>query len=210
MTSDQKSGLLLIAGAVLSVLTISIHPTGHDLTAGAAARNVAAHSIGILGLAVSFVGAVGLSRRLAGRDLALTFYGVALVAGMIAASLSGFTATRVTSEMAADPATAATWRLFLDYTGKLNRSFAGVLVGAASAAMIVWSLSMAKLRGGWRAAGVYGLALAVATLVGLFSGHLRLNLHGFGLVVLGQTLWFVAAGVLLLRTGQTEPSLPGR
>jgi hypothetical protein len=200
MTSDQKSGLMLIAGALLSVLTISIHPTGQDILAGAVAKNVAAHSIGIFGLAVSFAGAVGLSRRLAGRDLALTFYGVALAAGMIAASLSGFTATRVASVMAADPATAAAWRLFYDYTGKLNRSFAGVLVAATAAAMLVWSLSMTKLRGAWRAAGAYGLLLALVTLVGLFSGHLRLDLHGFGAVVLGQTLWFIAAGALLLRS----------
>jgi hypothetical protein len=206
MTSDQKSGLALIAGAVLSVLTVSIHPTGHDLLAGAAAKNVAAHSIGILGLAVSFAGAIGLSRRFAGRDLALTFYGVALVAGTIAASLSGFTATRVASEITADPAAAATRHLFLDYTAMLNRSFAGVLVAAASAAMLVWSVSMARMHGGWRAAGLYGLALALATLVGLFSGHLRLNLHGFGVVVLGQTIWFVAAGALLLRSGHAEPA----
>jgi hypothetical protein len=31
------------------------------------------------------------------------------------------------------------------------------------------------------------------------SGHLRLDVHGFGLVVLGQAVWFITVGTLLWR-----------
>ena len=33
----------------------------------------------------------------------------------------------------------------------------------------------------------------------VLSGHLRLNVHGFGLIVLAQAVWFVVAGALLGR-----------
>jgi hypothetical protein len=41
--------------------------------------------------------------------------------------------------------------------------------------------------------------LGPLTVIALLSGHLRLNVHGFGLVVLGQAIWFVTVGVLLCR-----------
>jgi len=46
----------------------------------------------------------------------------------------------------------------------------------------------------------YGCVLGPATLALVLSGHLSLGVHGFGMIVLRQTIWFVIAGVLLWRT----------
>jgi hypothetical protein len=52
--------------------------------------------------------------------------------------------------------------------------------------------------------------MAVGSLVLLFflAGHLRLDVHGFGIVVLAQSAWFIWVGILLLRDGpaQGQPS----
>jgi hypothetical protein len=37
------------------------------------------------------------------------------------------------------------------------------------------------------------------TVVAVFSGHLSLDVHGFGMVMLTQAIWCVVAGVTLWR-----------
>jgi hypothetical protein len=39
----------------------------------------------------------------------------------------------------------------------------------------------------------------------VLSGHVKLNVHGFGMVVFGQAAWFISAGILLWREKQ-EPA----
>jgi hypothetical protein len=41
------------------------------------------------------------------------------------------------------------------------------------------------------------------SLIAVLSGHLKLNVHGFGLVVLGQAVWFLVVGDLLCRVRNT-------
>ena len=41
--------------------------------------------------------------------------------------------------------------------------------------------------------------MASVAVLAVGSGHLRLDVHGFGLIVLAQALWFIVVGVLLLR-----------
>ena len=50
-----------------------------------------------------------------------------------------------------------------------------------------------------------GLALSV--VVSLLSGHLRLDIHGFGAVMLLNGIWYISTGILLWKTigeGPTE------
>lgn len=41
--------------------------------------------------------------------------------------------------------------------------------------------------------------LAAAIVLGVLAGHLRLDVHGFGLIVLAQGVWLIGTGVLLWR-----------
>ena len=50
-----------------------------------------------------------------------------------------------------------------------------------------------------RGIGVYGLFLSPVIILALLSGHLHLDVHGFGMVVLGQSIWFIVCGALLLQ-----------
>jgi hypothetical protein len=72
-------------------------------------------------------------------------------------------------------------------------------VAASSVAVVLWSASFLKDRAFSGALAIYGLVLGPLTVLALFSGHLRLNVHGFGMVMLGQALWFIAAAVRLFR-----------
>jgi hypothetical protein len=100
MTDDRKSGIALITGMAGTIITMALHPTGHDLTSGHAAStmqlNVAVHTLALVCVPILFLGTLGLTQRLASPNrLALSglvLFGFAEVAVMIAAAASGLIA----------------------------------------------------------------------------------------------------------------------
>jgi len=66
---------------------------------------------------------------------------------------------------------------------------------------------MAPQLAGARGVGVYGCVLGPLTIGGVLVGHLRLDVHGFDLVVMGQAIWYVTVGALLWR--QASKNVPG-
>lgn len=209
MKDETLGGIALIAGSIGGIVTMAMHPTGHEmLEPGAfdalARRNVIAHALAIASTPVLFLGALALSSRLAapGRCAlaALVTYGFAGAAVLIAATASGLVAPICMRELLdAAAAERATWHVLLEYNGAVNQAFAKVFTVGSSVAIVLWSVAIARTRGLPVVLGVYGLVLGSVTIAALVSGHLRLNLHGMGLVILGQGIWFVTAGVNLCK-----------
>ena len=85
----------------------------------------------------------------------------------------------------------------------MNRAFAGVHVVASSVAIILWSFSMLR-QARWLA--VLGMVIGVLTLGAFASGHLTLNVHGFGMIAFAQALWTSCVAVLLYRGVFTRPA----
>jgi hypothetical protein len=206
MPSDRIAGAALIAGALASLVTMAMHPTAADLAHDFdrhALRNLVAHSIALAGVALTFLGALGLTRRLSDRaGLAvggLVVYGVAAVAALCAGVASGMIAPPVIGELAgAEGASREALGAMLHYTGLVNRAFAGVLVVASSSAVLLWSAAILTTRALARWAGVLGVVVGGLVLLAFLSGHVGLDVHGFGLIVLLQGGWQVATGALLV------------
>jgi hypothetical protein len=210
MTDDRSSGMALIIGSIASIITMALHPTGHDLSApgrfhAMAQLSVAVHSLALMSLPIQFLGAWGLSRRLASAGwlgaAGLCTYGFATVAVMNAAVASGMVGTHIAVRIAeasqADPA----WEALYRYTGEWNQAFALIFVVGSSIAILLWSAAIVKSRALPRGLGTYGCVLGPITLVAVLSGHIRLNVHGFGAIILAQALWWIIAGVQLWKTG---------
>ncbi len=217
MTDDRKSGIALITGMAGTIITMALHPTGHDLTSGHAAfmmqLNVAVHTLALVCVPILFLGALGLMRRLDSPNrlalAGLVLFGFAEVAVMIAATMSGLVAPGLLHHMAAEPGMADIWRAVLTLSGHLNQSFAQVYVVASSTAIVLWSAAILRARAFSRPLGIYGCILGPLTAIAVLSGHIRLNVHGFGLVVLTQAVWFISAGVLLWKEKQgPAPATP--
>ena len=205
-------GAALIAGSAGAIVTMSLHPTGHALLAPAAGAstahlNVAVHALALFAIPALFFGMLALTRRAITGGLgraALVMHGYGVMAAMCAAVTSGFVATLVAGQIQDATAPAdAVWRALLTYTGVVNRGFALVWVAATSVAILLWS---AALRAGAfnRAVGIYGCVAAPVILVAVLSGRLQLGVHGTGLVVVGQSIWFIAVGAWLWREGEAE------
>jgi hypothetical protein len=207
------SGLALILGSAGSIITMALHPTGHDLVTpgqlGAVSHMVVAvHALALICLPIMFLGAWGLSRQLASPNrlsmMALVFYGFATVAVMNAAAVSGFMSPYIAKQMAeADPATHDMWHAMFHYNGQLNQAFAMLFVVAASLAILLWSVAMVKQKDFSTSAGIYGCILGPVTIVAVVSGHVTLGVHGFGMIVLCQAVWYIAIGVQLWRNATT-------
>lgn len=208
MKRETCSGILLIVAALTGVLVMALHPTVHSMLApGQLGRqahlNGMVHGVALASTPLLFVGLLGLLRRLGGADLAvaaLAVHGFALVAVMTAAVASGFVATEMVEQLAgADPASQPVYQALLDYTGAINQGFAKVHVVAGSIAILLWSAAMVRTRAMSRVAANVGFVVGGAVLLAFLGGHLRLNVHGFGIVVALQAVWLIWVGALLLR-----------
>jgi hypothetical protein len=78
----------------------------------------------------------------------------------------------------------------------------------SSLAIIFWSISIVRNRTLARGLGIYGCVIGAMTLLAVVSDRLGMDVHGFKAVVLGQAIWFVAAGALLWRQPAALPSQP--
>ena len=208
MKRDVASGTLLMVGAAVGVVVMVFHPTGHSLLAPGqfaheALVNRLVHGLAIAALPLVFLGLLGLTRRLESTDLsvaALVIYGFGAISVMCAAVASGFVATEVMEKMlASDGATRDTYHALLTYTGVVNQAFAKVHVVATSAAFMLWGFAIERSRSLGRAVGIAGICIGGVALLAMLSGHLRLDVHGFGIVVALQAVWLIWIGVLLCR-----------
>jgi hypothetical protein len=212
---ERLSGWALILGAIGGIVTMGFHPSGSDLMAPAdgaahlARVALVTHALGIASCPVSLIGAVGLSRHVAkGRAsslLPLVVYATALVAALSATVNSGLVGPKIAQRMmeAQGMRLEALTALFL-YAGLAARAFTGVFIVASSAAVLLWCAEILTRKSFPLWLGAAGAAASTLTLVAYLSGHVRLDVHGFGLLLFAQSAWFIAAGVLLIR----HPQIP--
>ena len=212
MNDNRLGGIALIIGSTSGIITMIIHPIirGGQMTPAEfehfAMVNITAHGLGIAGVPFLFLGALALTRRLdSPARLALTalvIYALGLIAVTIAPALSGLAATDILRQSMRQPE--AGWNAFLRYNFMLNQAFSAIFVVASCAAIALWSLMILRTRALAAGLGIYGLVVAPITAVALLAGVLRLDVHGFGLVVFTQAIWFITAGALLLRVKPTQ------
>lgn len=195
MERERLGGWAMVAGAAMGLVTMLFHPTS---TANAVLV-LAVHTLAIAALPLAGYGGFALTRRLsrngAAADLALAFYLMAMVAALLAATSSGLLAPALARLAEADPAN----RVLATFNWQLNQAFDRVFVAATSIAIGVWPMEILRTRLLWRATGILGCVAAALVLVALFSGRLRMDVHGFGAVVLVQAIWLVMAGLELRR-----------
>jgi hypothetical protein len=218
MKRDTFAGILLIAGSLVGMLVMMLHPTARDLMsqenfARLATLNAGVHGAALASLPILFLGLLGLARRLGPSDLttaALVVYGLGAVAIVSAAVASGFVATPMFQRMlSAGAGSRDVYSALLYYTGVVNQGFAKVNVVASSVAILLWSAAILRSRRMARSAGIVGVFIGACVLLAFWAGHLRLDVHGFGIVTFAQSGWLIWVGVLLCRNERERIDQPG-
>lgn len=211
---DRSAALALSAGSLAGLVTMALHPTGHDVIENATLglaniRSIAVHWLAIVAQPAVLAGALGLTLRLrTRRDLAVgayVFFAVASIAVIVAAIASGLLGSEVVDGLdEVDAATRALMLRELRYTGEINEVFAAVYVVLSGIAILLWSSAIILGRELSRALGAFGVTLSLLLIAGVLSGHLQLGIHGFGAVVLGEGVWMTWAAAGLWGTGAAD------
>ncbi len=191
------------------IITMISHPGGKISPAEVdhvARMLIAVHSLALASIPVIFLGAWGMSRRLAGADrlawAGLVLYGLASIAVMNAAVCDGLMAPNLIKQIvSATPETRDGWRIMMNYNFQMNQAFARVYAVGSSLAVVLWSVSILRNRTLSWGIGIYGFVLGVVTVAGIFSGFLTPDRHGFGLLIFGQAIWFLIVAGGLWRLG---------
>jgi|SRR5436190_6050801 len=195
---------------------MAFHPGGHEMMSpdrfDAVARlSIVVHSLALVSMVVLFLGVCGLWKWLSpSRHLALAglvTYSFGTIAGMVTGILNGFVAPRLIHRMLTQPEAKQVWEIALTYSSELERPLAQVLVVASSTAILLWSIAIIRRSLLARGLGIYGCIVAPSIVIAVVSSHIRLNVHGFGMVVLLQTIWFVIAGVQLLQVKEVKQAV---
>ena len=209
MNDNRLGGSALILGALSGMITMSLHPVtgGHPITPAQFEKLtgilIGVHALAIAGLPLSFLGALVLARRLDSPArialLALVTYALGLIAVVIAPAMSGLVGTEVLRHIITRGPDREQWHTLMEYNFLINQAFAQIFVVASCAAIGLWSFEIVRLRAFPVASGIYGLLLAPVLVVAMITGGLRLDVHGFGLIIFGQAIWFIVLGVILFR-----------
>jgi hypothetical protein len=207
MTDERRSGIVLIAGSAAMIITMSFHPHGkigpeeldHVLP-----MLIGVHALALASIPVIFLWAWGMSRWLAAPDrlswAGLVLFAMGSIAVMNAAVFDGLMAPYLMKQIvAATSGTRDTWQMFMKFNFQMNQAYARVYAVASSLAVVFWSVAILWKRVMGRGIAIYGCVLGAATAVGILSGLLRPDWHGFGMLILGQAIWFVIVGMGMWR-----------
>jgi hypothetical protein len=214
MKDNRLGGIALIIGALSGMITMSLHPVAgaHPITPEQfeklAMLMIGVHVLAIAGIPFSLLGALALTRRLdsPGRIAmtGLVIYGFGLVAVMIAPAMSGLVGTEIIRKMIAHVPGTEQWRTLMEYNFLINQAFAKIFVVASCSAIALWSFMIVKNRALPIAIGLYGLLLGPVLVIAMMTGGLSLDVHGFGLIIFGQAIWLIVAGILLCRAHPSD------
>jgi len=215
MTDDRKAGIALIAGSVGGILTMAIHPKGAlSLTTAEQIAHLSlvsgvAHTFALFSVLVLFLGACGLTRRLAAADrisfAAIVVYGFSCVAVMIAGAVSGFIIPGIMKHMVRDvPAAMNEWQIVMAGIFQINQAFSRIFSVGASIAIILWCVSALRNGGLRRRVSIYGCVVAPLIILAIGIGHLRVDVHDMTVITVGQVIWYVAVGCELCSRTASE------
>lgn len=207
MNDERLGGLAFLFATLLMILTMAFHPTGHDLLdpdrSSAAARiAILTHAVALLSLPLWTLGGIALTRALGSRAIpftALVVYGFGLIAAMIAGAASGLIGPGIAEIILGATGDAGAWRVAFHYNGLVNRAFASIFVIASAGAIALWSAGGMKERTFPKGMTIFGIVAGLAIVAAFVGGHVGLDVHGFGLIMLTEEIWFVAVGVWMMR-----------
>jgi hypothetical protein len=198
------------------IITMISHPGGKIGPAEVdhvARMLIVVHSLALMSIPVIFLGAWGMTRRIGGADrlawAGLVFYGLASIAVMNAAVCDGLIApTLIRKIVAATPETRDVWQTLMNFNFQMNQAFARAYAVGSSLAVVLWSVSILRNRTLGLGVGIYGVVLGLVTVVGICSGFLTPDRHGFGMLIFGQAIWFLVVAGGLWGSGKSAVDEP--
>ena len=208
-TRNRSAGIAIVVASLAGLVTMALHPNGADAignatTGGHNVLAIAVHALAIAAIPVLVSGMLVLTVRLARISdvawVAFVTYAIAAVSILVAATASGLISPALLANYeTADEPTRAIIRSQLHFAGEINQAFAKVFVMLSAAAIALWSLVMRRSAEFGVRLVTLGFVIAALLSVGVASGHLTLNVHGFGAVAVAEAIWMCWSALTLMR-----------
>ena len=203
---EKASGVALLSGSFLMVVTMVLHPVGGSLEHlwRVSTMIIIAHAIGIFSLPITLLGYRGLASKLHEAffmsQLGKLFITFAMIAGMLAAAINGLALPMyINRYREAGPEVLENMKMILRYGTSLNHAFDYIMIGGMCLAILCWSIAILKTRVFPVWLGYLGILLSGTAVVMVLSGFYLVDLHGFRLFIFGVVAWTACAGVLMVR-----------
>jgi hypothetical protein len=203
MQSHQVTGLVLIVGALATVVGIAAHP--HHGPAAHGGLGQGQHLVVAVIVVGSFViTGVGLLRLLRSgppqlsSDVAFIVLALAGACGSLAAISGHVVIPRfIEYKNAAQQQDQAIVDAIITHDSIRNATLTQTMFAAWAIAVLCLSISMLYSSLVWKIFGACGIALGLFLLLALALGRLQINMHHVGLVVFASAIWIIAIGSAL-------------
>lgn len=203
----KMTGIAMILGAILMVITMVLHPTGGSIEHlfRIMTVNILAHSIGIASVPIMLLGFWGMSLRLE-QDIFFSRSGLAvaltsLMAVMIAAALNGLVLPFfIQGYRDASAEVLESIRPILHFNFALNLAFDYIFIVGICLAILLWSIAIIHTRVFPKWLGFAGIALVSLALILLITGFNFADLVGFRIFIFGLVTWIILAGIFLWKS----------
>jgi hypothetical protein len=213
MTQETRYGAILISGSAVLLLMSVVHPSAIPFgDAAALARmtvvDAIAHALAIIGVWLLLVGQLGFSRMLGLKRAVVV---AALVASalpsagvVVAAALDGFVIPKLATEsMGKDAAAQAVLEQLIRFSVLAASALTRIYMLLVAVAILLWSWVIH--RDDWSTGLPWiGAVVGIAGIATLFGGPAYVSVHELLVMVLGQSVWMVWAGVLMIRAGRAN------
>jgi hypothetical protein len=206
------AGTILLVVTLLEILAMAHHPTVGTADIGTAVQRIGTlsrlsglvHGALIATLLLTLYGLTtfalqrGFARPLIRSGLiaygsgTIVMIGAALVSGFVIGDVATLSPHDTVADLQMD-------RHVLILCGILNQACANLAVVAMSVGIGLWSIDLLRDAGSARWIGALGCIVGLVPVVALFSGALRLDVHGMSTVVMIQAAWTLAIAIWLLR-----------
>lgn len=204
--STKASGISLLLGATMAILTMALHPLGGDMAHIVKIKTILliSHSIAIACMPLIGFGLWGLSKllininRTATLALFIALWG--LSAATLAAMINGLVLPQFATTYLGSDLDAKVLKSILDYGRYFNKSLAYVFMAAINVAILLWSILMTYLKNFGKWLGYCGLLVFAMGTAALFSNANMTSVEWFGIFVFGMASWLIATSVWLIKS----------
>ncbi|MEM7110181.1 MAG: hypothetical protein AAF519_18280 [Bacteroidota bacterium] len=203
----RSSGISLLAGSLLVIVTMILHPSGGSLQRIVDISDILtiAHALAIVSLPFVLFGFYGLSRKLNDKyqiaRLALMIMGFGLIAGMLAALFNGLALPYFLSQYEGTlDQKIAVLEPITNFSFSVNKALDYVFIGASCISIFLYSgliVSENKLP---KWIGYFGISILLSSAFGLVTGFAFVSLTGFRIFTFILAGWILLCGVSLVRS----------
>ena len=210
-STGRPAGIILGLGSIIMLLFMALHPVVHAHDPGGLvaemarieAINAVVHGTLLGNQGLILLGLLGFAERLGLRRTLVRAGLIAAAMGTIALSgaalLNGFILPGLVAGHAGGGGSFEALPPLLMLAHQTSVALIYVGIPAMSAAVLAWSLVLMRRGGASSAIGGAGVICALLPVIALATGHLPINVHGFGAFVLVQSIWYLAIALQMVR-----------